>query len=78
VEQEVHRSYPGQRGEQVEFGKRGGYYDNSGACGLIQNHLLQLMCIIAMNVLPPIKPSSSGIPRQGDEERKALFDAPGV
>lgn len=35
--------------EQVGVGKRGGYYDNSGALrDMIQNHLLQLMCIIAM------------------------------
>jgi glucose-6-phosphate 1-dehydrogenase len=35
--------------EQVGVGKRGGYYDNSGALrDMIQNHLLQLLCIIAM------------------------------
>jgi glucose-6-phosphate 1-dehydrogenase len=35
--------------EQVGVGKRGGYYDNAGALrDMIQNHLLQLMCIIAM------------------------------
>src|SRR6201991_2554647 len=36
--------------EQVGVGKRGGYYDSSGALrDMIQNHLLQLMCIIAMD-----------------------------
>jgi len=36
--------------EQVSVGKRGGYYDSSGALrDMIQNHLLQLMCIIAMD-----------------------------
>ena len=35
--------------EKVGVGKRGGYYDSSGALrDMIQNHLLQLMCIVAM------------------------------
>ena len=35
--------------EQVSVGKRGGYYDGSGALkDMIQNHLLQLLCVIAM------------------------------
>lgn len=35
--------------EQVSIGKRGGYYDGSGALkDMIQNHLLQLLCIVAM------------------------------
>jgi glucose-6-phosphate 1-dehydrogenase len=35
--------------EEVGVGKRGGYYDSSGALrDMIQNHLLQLMCIVAM------------------------------
>ena len=35
--------------EEVGVGKRGGYYDSSGALrDMIQNHLLQLLCIIAM------------------------------
>lgn len=35
--------------EQVGVGKRGGYYDSSGALrDMIQNHLLQLVCVIAM------------------------------
>ncbi|PSL46709.1 glucose-6-phosphate 1-dehydrogenase [Chitinophaga niastensis] len=35
--------------EQVGVGKRGGYYDSSGALrDMIQNHLMQLLCIIAM------------------------------
>jgi glucose-6-phosphate 1-dehydrogenase len=35
--------------EEVGVGKRGGYYDGSGALrDMIQNHLLQLMCIVAM------------------------------
>jgi glucose-6-phosphate 1-dehydrogenase len=37
-------------GEQVGVGKRGGYYDSSGALrDMVQNHLLQLLCIIAMD-----------------------------
>ncbi|MDQ6842795.1 MAG: glucose-6-phosphate dehydrogenase [Bacteroidota bacterium] len=35
--------------EEVGVGTRGGYYDSSGALrDMIQNHLLQLMCIVAM------------------------------
>jgi glucose-6-phosphate 1-dehydrogenase len=35
--------------EQVSIGKRGGYYDASGAMrDMIQNHLLQLLCVTAM------------------------------
>ncbi|HVI43992.1 MAG TPA: glucose-6-phosphate dehydrogenase [Chitinophaga sp.] len=35
--------------EQVGVGKRGGYYDSSGALrDMIQNHLMQLLCIVAM------------------------------
>ncbi|CAN5746480.1 glucose-6-phosphate dehydrogenase [soil metagenome] len=36
--------------EQVSVGKRGGYYDGSGALrDMIQNHLLQLLCVTAMD-----------------------------
>ncbi|UOQ64798.1 glucose-6-phosphate dehydrogenase [Hymenobacter volaticus] len=39
--------------EQLGAGERAGYYDGSGALrDMIQNHLLQLLCIIAME--PPI------------------------
>jgi len=35
--------------EQVTVGARGGYYDSAGAIrDMIQNHLLQLLCVIAM------------------------------
>lgn len=35
--------------EQVGVGKRGGYYDSAGALrDMIQNHLLQLLCIVGM------------------------------
>jgi glucose-6-phosphate 1-dehydrogenase len=35
--------------EEVGVGKRGGYYDSSGALrDMIQNHLLQLLCMMAM------------------------------
>ena len=38
--------------EEVGVGKRGGYYENAGALrDMIQNHLLQLMCLVAME--PP-------------------------
>ena len=36
--------------EAVGVGKRGGYYDSSGALrDMLQNHLLQLLCIVAMD-----------------------------
>ncbi len=36
--------------EKVSVGKRGGYYDGAGALrDMLQNHLLQLMCIVAMD-----------------------------
>jgi glucose-6-phosphate 1-dehydrogenase len=36
--------------EEVGVGKRGGYYDTSGALrDMIQNHLLQLLCLTAMD-----------------------------
>lgn len=39
--------------EQLGVGDRGGYYDNSGALrDMIQNHLLQLLCLVAME--PPV------------------------
>lgn len=42
--------------EQVDVGQRGGYYDGSGALrDMIQNHLLQLLCIIAMDCPPAYK-----------------------
>jgi glucose-6-phosphate 1-dehydrogenase len=35
--------------EEVGVGKRGGYYDSSGALrDMIQNHLMQLLCIVGM------------------------------
>ncbi|MFY0597149.1 MAG: glucose-6-phosphate dehydrogenase [Cognatishimia sp.] len=40
--------------EQVGVGGRGGYYDNSGAMrDMVQNHLMQLLCLTAME--PPAK-----------------------
>jgi len=39
--------------EEVGVGHRGGYYDHAGALrDMIQNHLLQLLCLVAME--PPI------------------------
>ncbi len=36
--------------EQVGVGNRGGYYDSSGALrDMVQNHLLQVLCILAMD-----------------------------
>ncbi|MDP4763470.1 MAG: glucose-6-phosphate dehydrogenase [Salibacteraceae bacterium] len=39
--------------ESIGVGSRGGYYDNYGALrDMVQNHLLQLLCLIAME--PPV------------------------
>jgi glucose-6-phosphate 1-dehydrogenase len=36
--------------EEVGVGSRGGYYDSSGALrDMVQNHLMQLLCIVAMD-----------------------------
>lgn len=36
--------------EKVSVGMRGGYYDTSGALrDMVQNHLLQLLCVVAMD-----------------------------
>jgi glucose-6-phosphate 1-dehydrogenase len=41
-------------GEQVGVGHRGGYYENAGALrDMVQSHLLQLLCLVAME--PPVK-----------------------
>lgn len=43
--------------ESVAVGNRGGYYDQAGALkDMIQNHLLQLLCTIAMEAPQSIKP----------------------
>jgi glucose-6-phosphate 1-dehydrogenase len=43
--------------EEVGVGKRGGYYDSSGALrDMIQNHLLQLLCITAMECPSAYRP----------------------
>jgi len=39
--------------ESISIGNRGGYYDQSGALrDMVQNHLLQLLCFVAME--PPV------------------------
>lgn len=39
--------------EQLGMGNRGGYYDDAGALrDMIQNHILQLLCLVAME--PPV------------------------
>ena len=51
--------------EAVSVGNEGGYYDSSGALrDMIQNHLLQLICIIAMECPTPISRKLSAMPRQ--------------
>ena len=52
--------------EEIGVGRRGGYYDGSGALrDMIQNHLLQLLCLVAME--PPTS-------FQADEVRNKKVD----
>src|SRR6202012_2028172 len=54
--------------ETVGLEGRGGYYDNSGALrDMLQNHMLQLLCLIAMD--PPV---SLDADRVRDEKLKVL------
>ena len=55
-------------GETVGVEGRAGYYDHSGAMrDMVQNHLLQLLCLIAME--PPV---SLDADRVRDEKLKVL------
>lgn len=46
--------------ETVGVGKRGGYYDGAGALrDMVQNHLLQVLCMVAMD--PPISLSEDDL-----------------
>lgn len=52
--------------EQLGVGDRGGYYDDSGALrDMVQNHILQLLCLVAME--PPVS-------FQADEVRNRKVD----
>lgn len=45
--------------EDIGVGSRGGYYDKSGAMrDMVQNHLLQLLCLVAMEAPHQINPDS--------------------
>lgn len=45
--------------ENIGVGSRGGYYDKSGAMrDMVQNHLLQLLCLVAMEAPHEINPDS--------------------
>ncbi len=55
-------------GETVSVGGRGGYYDKSGAMrDMIQNHLMQLVCLTAME--PPAKYNPDAV---RDEKLKVI------
>jgi glucose-6-phosphate 1-dehydrogenase len=55
--------------ETVGVGARGGYYDNSGAMrDMVQNHLLQLLCLMAME--PPTRIDMDAV---RDEKLKVLL-----
>ena len=54
--------------ESLGVGDRGGYYDHSGALrDMVQNHLLQLLCLVAME-----PPSHIGTETVRDEKLKVL------
>lgn len=54
--------------ESIGAGQRAGYYDGSGALrDMIQNHLLQLLCLVAME--PPASVADDGV---RDEKLKVL------
>src|SRR6476620_8117302 len=54
--------------ESLGVGTRGGYYDNSGALrDMVQNHLLQLLCLVAME-----PPTYVGRETVRDEKLKVL------
>jgi glucose-6-phosphate 1-dehydrogenase len=54
--------------EEVGVGSRGGYYDTAGAMrDMVQNHLLQLLCLVAME-----PPSSVDMDAVRDEKVKVL------
>lgn len=55
-------------GEQVGVGRRGGYYETSGALrDMVENHMLQLLTLVAME--PPVALDANAI---RDEKVKAL------
>ena len=57
--------------ESLGVGSRGGYYDGSGALrDMVQNHLLQLLCLVAME--PP------DVRRPRDRPRREAQGAPGA
>jgi glucose-6-phosphate 1-dehydrogenase len=57
--------------ETLGVGTRGGYYDTSGALrDMVQNHLLQLLCLIAME--PPARLDADGIRDAKVEVLRAL------
>jgi len=54
--------------ETVDIGTRGGYYDRSGAArDMLQNHLIQILCLVAME--PPAGLASESV---RDEKVKVL------
>ena len=57
--------------EQVGVEHRGGYYDNAGALrDMIQNHLLQLLCLIAME--PPVSFNADEVRNKKVEVLRAI------
>ena len=52
LEQELYWSCAGNRVRTIGVEDRGSYYETAALCDMIQNHLLQLACLIAME--PPV------------------------
>lgn len=65
--------------EQVGIGTRGGFYEGTGALrDMVQNHLLQLLCFVAME--PPVSLDSDAIRNEKMKVLESLvpFDAESV
>ena len=61
--------------EEVGVGHRGGYYDHTGALrDMVQNHLMQVLCLIAME--PPVSFEADEIRNKKTDVLKALRPIP--
>jgi glucose-6-phosphate 1-dehydrogenase len=61
--------------EQIGVGHRGGYYDHAGALrDMVQNHLLQILCLIAME--PPVSFEADEIRNRKVDVLRAIRSVP--
>ena len=57
--------------EEVGVGGRGAYYDKSGAMrDMVQNHLMQLLCLTAMEAPDPVR-ARCGARRKAEGDPRA-------